>query len=230
MNMKSILHLSVSVILGGLTCSCSSKPKPAPEIPAFTEEVEKEETHDFYYCGYFVFTDDSAYFEDCATGERFKFNDNELLKEIHTKYQDINGNDPGELFGAFRGFVSYTKNNKPQLSVRKFLGFNQSESCNPNAVMSDTYVVYFPDIKKPDRKITINLLPDYRFTWNENNFQTKQVRDTIGYWGRVDEEDIWLDYLLPEDSIKTDGIAAYFDFPNMQLWVDSLRLTREFRK
>ncbi|MGL4332135.1 MAG: hypothetical protein ACRCSR_04985, partial [Bacteroidales bacterium] len=105
-----------------------------------TNIIDTYEKDSFYYCGYFVFANDSSYFEDCATGNRFRFEENTLIDDIRAHYEDIADPQSIEVFGAMRGRLLYDIPGKsPRIEVVKFLGFNQTEGCNPNAVMADVY-------------------------------------------------------------------------------------------
>lgn len=225
---KNRILLLIGVIIGvGIFMSCKRNANPAsPEL--LSEVVNLYEKDSFYYCGYFVFASDSSYFEDCATGNRFRLVENALLEDIRARYEEISDPQSIELFGSIKGILHFENEAiSPQIEVLKFLGFNQTEGCNPNAVMADVYTVTVPGPANPDLKVTITLSPDYEFVWNEFNYKTHQDKILVGKWGRVNEEDLLLKVSEEDGEMRRKLLTAYFDFPNMQLWVDTIKLHRK---
>lgn len=224
---RNRILLLVSLLVGfGFFISCK-KNVVADNSEKLTNIIDTYEKDSFYYCGYFVFGSDSSYFEDCATGNRFLFVENTQLDDIRARYEEIAESQSAQMFGSMHGVLHYDQGMpNPVIEVVKFLGFNQTEGCNPNAVMADVYTVIAPNVQMPQYKVTISLKADYEFEWNEYDYKTKKSKVLAGKWGRVNEEDILFKIKQEDGTLKKNYLSAYFDFPNMQLWVDTIKLHR----
>lgn len=224
---RNRILLFVSLLVGFVFFVSCKKSFQSENSESLTNVIDTYERDSFYYCGYFVFASDSSYFEDCATGNRFRFIENTLLDDIRARYEEMSEAQSIQIFGSMHGIMHYDPNNSyPLIEVVRFLGFNQTEGCNPNAVIADVYTVVVPNLHSPQYKVTISLDANYKFEWNEYDYQTKKSKTLSGKWGRVNEEDILFNVKKADDIQNKNYLSAYFDFPNMQLWVDTLKLHR----
>ncbi|MGL5317868.1 MAG: hypothetical protein ACRC9Q_04140 [Bacteroidales bacterium] len=224
---KFRIPLFISVCLGtGILNSCKRSAEGFAEekMPDMVESYDKDS---FYYCGYFVFADDSSYFEDCATGNRFHFVENNRLDTIRQCYEEMSDSQHVPLFGSMHGSLHYDQLNKEaQIEVIHFKGFNEAEGCNPGAVMSDEYSVVWPGKESPEYEIKIQLHANYEFVWSEYDYKSRSERSMSGKWGRINEEDILFKIKGAEVKGENKYKSAFFDFSNMQLMLDSVVLHR----
>lgn len=148
-----------------------------------------------------------------------------MRKEVIEKYRKTQKGTNTSLLGVFEGSLSFSndieKNQTLQLTLTDFIRFDTVNDCDPQKKITGEYVALIPNRQQPTDKFTLNLHPDYTYTFTIFNMLSNSTRKAKGYWYQLSEDMIALE-ITPLTNYRN---KAYINYSTKELtFINSKRV------
>ena len=200
-----------------------TKEEEQPKHTTFPAQTELSIPH--YFNGEFSLIREHPVLTDCATGNRLTITMDSIAKEVIEKYRKIQKGTNTSLLGVFEGSFSFSndieKNQTLQLTLTDFIRFDTVNDCDPQRKITGEYVALIPNRQQPTDKFTLNLHPDYTYTFTIFNMLSNSTRKAKGYWYQLSEDMIALE-ITPLTNYRN---KAYINYSTKELtFINSKRV------
>lgn len=148
-----------------------------------------------------------------------------IAKEVIEKYRKTQKGTNTSLLGVFEGSLSFSndieKNQTLQLTLTDFIRFDTVNDCDPQKKITGEYVALIPNRQQPTDKLSLNLHPDYTYTFTIFNMLSNSTRKAKGYWYQLSEDMIALE-ITPLTNYRN---KAYINYSTKELtFINSKRV------
>lgn len=200
-----------------------TKEEQQPKHTTFPAQIELSVPH--YFNGEFSLERNHPVLVDCATGSELTITMDSVAKEVIEKYRKIQKNTNTSILGIFKGLLSSSndieKSQTFQLTLTDFIRFDTVNECDPQRKIIGEYVALIPNRQQPTDKFTLNLHPDYTYTFTIFNMLSNSTRKAKGNWYQLSEDMIALE-ITPLTNYQN---KAYINYNTKELtFINSKRI------